>query len=84
MFSIKIFKVALLLMSYVQIILPLKEEYDRKTRFFHNFFVNAVEILAIAVRVEKNKRGIEINGTETKLLQFSADYRTAVLSDLIR
>ena len=33
-------------------------------------FLIAVEILAIAVRAEKNIRGIEINGTETKLLQF--------------
>ena len=38
-------------------------------------------MLAIAVRAEKNIRGIEINGTETKLLQF-ADDTTAVLSDL--
>ena len=44
-------------------------------------FLIAVEILAIAVRAEKNIRGIEINGTETKLLQF-ADDTTAVLSDL--
>ena len=44
-------------------------------------FLIPVEILAIAVRAEKNIRGIEINGTETKLLQF-ADDKTAVLSDL--
>ena len=44
-------------------------------------FLIAVEILAIAVRAEKNIRGIEINGTETKLLQF-ADDTTSVLSDL--
>ena len=40
-----------------------------------------MEILAITVRAVKNTREIEINGTETKLLQF-ADNRTAVLSDL--
>ena len=40
-----------------------------------------MEILAIAVRAEKNIRGIEINGSKTKLLQF-ADDTTAVLSDL--
>ena len=68
MFSIKIFKVALLIMTYIQITLPF-------------LFLIAVEILAIAVRAEKNIRGIEINGTETKLLQF-ADDTTAVLSDL--
>ena len=44
-------------------------------------FLIAVEIWAIAIRAEKNIRGIEINGTETKLLQF-ADDTTAVLSDL--
>ena len=37
--------------------------------------------MAIAVRAGKNIRGVEINGTETKLLQF-ADDTTAVLSDL--
>ena len=44
-------------------------------------FLIAVEIWAIAIRAEKNISGIEINGTETKLLQF-ADDTTAVLSDL--
>ena len=44
-------------------------------------FLTAVEILAIAVRAERNIRGIEINGTETKLLQF-ADDTTSGLSDL--
>ena len=44
-------------------------------------FVTAVEILAIAVRNQANIKGIEINGLETKLLQF-ADDTTAVLSDL--
>ena len=43
-------------------------------------FVTAVEILAIAVRNQANIKGIEINGLETKLLQF-ADDTTAVLSD---
>jgi len=33
-------------------------------------FLIAVEILAIAVRAEKNIWGMEINGTETKLPQF--------------
>ena len=40
-----------------------------------------MEILAIAVRAEKNIRGIEIDGTETKLLQFGDD-TASVLSDL--
>ena len=44
-------------------------------------FVTAVEILAIAVRNQENIKGININGLETKLLQF-ADDTTAVLSDL--
>ena len=48
---------------------------------FSILFLIAVKMLAIAVRAEKNIRGIEINGTETKLLQF-ADDTTAVLSDL--
>jgi len=37
--------------------------------------------LAIAVRNQANIEGIEINGLETKLLQF-ADDTAAVLSDL--
>ena len=41
----------------------------------------AAEILAIAVRSHKNIKGIKINGSEVKLLQF-ADDTTAVLSDL--
>jgi len=44
-------------------------------------FLIAVEFLAITAGAEKNVRGIDINGTETKLLQF-ADDTTAVLSDL--
>ena len=40
-----------------------------------------MEFLAITAGAEKNVRGIDINGTETKLLQF-ADDTTAVLSDL--
>ena len=40
----------------------------------------AVEILAIAFS-HKNIKGIKINGSEAKLLQF-ADDTTAVLSDL--
>ena len=44
-------------------------------------FVTAVEILAIAVRNQENIKGINMNGLETKLLQF-ADDTTAVLSDL--
>ena len=45
-------------------------------------FVKAVEILAIAVRNNDiGIREIEINGSDTKLLQF-ADDTTAVLSDL--
>ena len=44
-------------------------------------FVIAVEILAIAIRTQENIKGIEIDGMETKLLQF-ADDTTAILSDL--
>jgi len=44
-------------------------------------FVQAVEVLAIAVRQNKCIIGISINGQETKLLQY-ADYTTAALSDL--
>ena len=44
-------------------------------------FVISVEILAIAVRNNKNIKGIKINGSEVKLLQF-ADDTTALLSDL--
>ena len=44
-------------------------------------FVISVEILAIAVRNYKNIKGIKINGSEVKLLQF-ADDTTALLSDL--
>ncbi len=36
-------------------------------------FVIAVEILAIAVRNDKNIKGIKLDGTETKLLQFADD-----------
>ena len=46
-----------------------------------NLFVISVEILAIAVRNHENIKGIRINGSEVKLLQF-ADDTTAVLSDL--
>ena len=45
------------------------------------FFVIYVEILAIDVRNHKNIKGIKINGSEVKLLQF-ADETTAVLSNL--
>ena len=44
-------------------------------------FVIAFEILAIAVRSHKNIKGIKINGSEVKLLQFTDD-TTAVSSDL--
>ena len=44
-------------------------------------FLIAVEILAIAVRTQENIKGIEIDGMETKLLQF-ADDTTVFLSDL--
>ena len=44
-------------------------------------FVTAVEILAIAIRSQDDIKGIKLNNSETKLLQFAND-TTAVLSDL--
>ena len=44
-------------------------------------FVTAVEILAIAIRSQDDIKGIKLNNSETKLLQF-ADDTTIVLSDL--
>ncbi len=44
-------------------------------------YVIAVEILAIAVRNDKNIKGIRLDGTETKLLQFAGN-TTTMLADL--
>lgn len=55
-------------------------EWGRETLFLLTSVIS-VEILAIAVRNHENIKGIRINGSEVKLLQF-ADDTTAVLSDL--
>ena len=48
---------------------------------FRYLFVIAAEVLAIAVRQDKEIKGIRIGKEETKLLQY-ADDTTAVLSDI--
>ena len=49
---------------------------------FVTVFIISVEILAIAVRVNKNVKGIRLNGTETKI-GVLADDTTLFLMDIL-